>query len=144
MAISTALAVLLCGGAPAMAASALTDTLNAVAAQYGFGTTPPLLGNNTAANPPAGPAPAGTTGPAPAGTAGPAPAGGNVPGNDTTANPPADAGVAPAAQAGAAGSPGSPKLPFTGYAAVPVLLIGLAFLVGGLLLRRGPRRLQQT
>ena len=111
MAISTALVVLLSGGTSAMAASALTDTMNATAAQYGV--------------------------------AEPAPAGGNVLGNDTAANPSGNASVAPVPQAGAAGSPGSPKLPFTGYAAVPVLLIGLAFLVGGLLLRRSPRRLQQ-
>ena len=110
MAISTALVVLLAGGTSAMAASALTDTMNATAAQYGV--------------------------------AGIAPAGGLL-GNDTAANPSGNASVAPVAQAGAAGSPGSPKLPFTGYAAVPVLLIGLAFLVGGLLLRRSPRRLQQ-
>ena len=109
MAISTALVVLLSGGTSAMAASALTDTMNATAAQYG-----------------------------------PAPAAGDVLGNDTAANPSGNASVAPVPQAGAAGSPGSPKLPFTGYAAVPVLLIGLAFLVGGLVLHRSPRRLQQT
>ena len=48
-----------------------------------------------------------------------------------------EANVQPARQFESAGTGGS--LPFTGFAAIPVLLLGLALLTGGMVLRRSSR-----
>ena len=69
--------------------------------------------------------------------------GGDVLGEDESGNPtpdnggPADEGSQPARQveAGAQGS-GGEELPFTGFAAIPILLGGVALLTSGLVLRK--------
>ena len=54
-------------------------------------------------------------------------------GPDTARQAPTGGDVRPGDQVSAGGKPG---LAFTGFAAIPVLLSGLALLAGGLLLRR--------
>jgi hypothetical protein len=99
-------------------------THNASVAQYSTPTPTPTSGTPTP--PPAGAVlPSHTT----------------SPGSKTTPTPPGGAQpaeqVQPARQVEAATSAGS--LPFTGYAAIPVLIGGLALLTGGLIMRRRTR-----
>ena len=56
--------------------------------------------------------------------------GGNAPSNDNGGG-----GVQPSRQVEAGATTGS-QLPFTGFAAIPILLIGIAMLTAGLVLRR--------
>lgn len=133
-----AVAVLLATGAlfsttgTALGVSALSTELSAGAAQYG-GKTP--------AAPPAGGQAGGQAG---------APAGGNVLGV-SQGSPPAEAGgggEGAVAGESAESGPGAAqparqtqaleadRLPFTGYAAIPLLLMGIALLASGLVLRR--------
>ncbi len=58
--------------------------------------------------------------------------------SDTGTLPSSDSGTQPERQSAAAAETSS-ELPFTGFAAIPVLLGGLALLTGGLILRRRTR-----
>jgi hypothetical protein len=60
----------------------------------------------------------------------------------TSAGDSADAPLAAAQASRQLESDGSAQLPFTGYAAVPTLLIGIGLLAMGLILRRNPGRAQ--
>jgi hypothetical protein len=125
----------------ASAASALSVTGDAASAQYGQQsvTPPPLATPPTPANL----APSSVPSTAPAGVA-PADTGG-VPaqspnegsGNVAAAHASPNATAEVPRQHSAAEAD---KLPFTGYAAIAVLFIGLALLAGGLLLRGATRR----
>ena len=127
--------LVLSGGGASLGVSALTSTDNASVAQYGTTTTPPP----TATVPPPGATP---TAPGRAQTPptttdedqevlGGAPRSGVGGGSPT----PSPAAVQPARQV-EQGTGESAGLPFTGYAAIPVLLAGLALLGTGLVLRR--------
>ena len=96
-------------------------TQNASVAQYSTPTTPT----------------GGTSPPPPTGAVLPTHA--TSPGTSTTPGSGAQPAeqVQPARQVEAATSAGS--LPFTGYAAIPVLLVGLALLTGGFILRQRTR-----
>jgi hypothetical protein len=119
-------------------------THNASVAQYSTPTPTPTSGTPT---PPPGtqtpPPPPGTqTPPPPGGTQTPPPAGAVLPNHATSPGTPGGGAqpaeqVQPARQVEAATSAGS--LPFTGYAAIPVLIGGLALLTGGLIMRRRTR-----
>jgi hypothetical protein len=128
---------LMSSGGAALGVSALSTDLTASSAQYGAPAGQGVAGNASA--------PSGTTGgsevlgtqaqsAAPSGNAG---AGDNSgvagarTGGETTA----------AAQAPRQVSASTAKeLPFTGYAAIPMLFIGLVLLASGLMLRRSSRR----
>lgn len=108
----------------ALAGSALSTRQNAVAAQYGAAApTGQVLGIQTEG----GGAPGSST-PA-SGVAGETTSGSNPSG--TTAD------TQPARQVSAATASG---LPFTGFAAIPLMLLGLLTLAGGVLIRRGTKR----
>jgi hypothetical protein len=80
-----------------------------------------------------------------------------VPGDETEAPAPEEQQVLPDTEENAAASPGEDdvqptrqvtagvsddtdgELPFTGFAAIPVLLVGLGLLTGGMLMRRSSR-----
>ena len=105
---------------------------NASIAQYGQTPTP----TPTATPTPGGgvlPAESGGGGSHPSG-GGTAPATGNAPAGGTA--PAEAANTQPVRQEAAATSS---QLPFTGFAAIPVILGGLALLAGGLILRRRTR-----
>lgn len=123
-------ALLACGallttGGAALGLSALSTTTDASQAQYGPVPPPPVV-------PPRGDTDVGTSAPTLA---------------DPLAEPPDEGGVAGAGDEGtAAAQParqlegaGREALPFTGYAAIPLLLGGIALLVAGLVLRRRTR-----
>jgi hypothetical protein len=125
-----------------------SDTNNASVAQYGTPTPTPTAtpctnstsnSSTSAASEECAPTPTPTAtnttpegGVLPAEETNNAPAGGTAPAEDTT--PPA--ATQPTRQVEAtAGS----QLPFTGFAAIPVMLGGIALLTGGLVLRRRTR-----
>ncbi|HEV2061035.1 MAG TPA: hypothetical protein VGR11_16915 [Solirubrobacteraceae bacterium] len=147
------IAILLAAGAlfstsgTALGVSALSTELTAGAAQYGqeAPAAPPAGGQVGA--PPAG----GQVGGPPAGgQVGGPPPGGQVLGVSENSPPGEEAGgggegavagesaeSAPgAAQAGRQTQALGDRLPFTGYAAIPLLLMGIALLASGLVLRR--------
>lgn len=119
---------LMCSGGAAIGVTALSTTFDASQAQYGPVETTPsdnapsgdTLGTDSSgsdtADTPAGSATKGTS-------------------DEQTAT------AQPARQLEAADGD---DLPFTGYAAIPLLLLGLALLVAGLLLRRGTNTSQVT
>lgn len=131
-----------------LAVSGLTTGNDASVAQYGTPTPTPTPG--TTPTPTPTPSPGGGTSPDNGGPpAPPKPDRGDVlgdhgsnSGNDTTNTAPSTSTPAPEPQAAAqptrqveVGASGS-ELPFTGFAAIPVLLIGVALLATGLILRR--------
>ncbi len=136
--------VLASGGGAALGVSALSTDLTASSAQYG---TPPPTGAVAGTSGPGG----GVAGETASGGSGPsevlgAPAGnGSAPSSGTGGN----SGVAGASTAGTAAIAQAPRqlaassadeLPFTGYVAIPMLLLGLALLTVGLVLRRSTHR----
>ncbi len=116
----------------ALAASALSTDTNASAAQYGSPSPQSTtLGGGSEGNP-SGPSGGGAGGGGPSGggvAGGGGPSAGGVAGAGTQA--PAASQAPRQLEAQSAG-----RLPFTGYAAIPLLLIGLALLSGGVVLRR--------
>jgi len=135
-------AVMSTGGA-ALGVSALSTDLSSRAAQYGTATS--QSPGQTLAPPSSAPA----TGNADQGGSGDAvtPAGGSgdaTTGKSTPSAPQAGETneVATAATQGPRQLEGGGRseLPFTGYAAIPLLLVGLALLAAGCVLRRGNRR----
>jgi hypothetical protein len=129
-----------------------SDTNNASVAQYGTPTPTPTAtpcGNNSsssssAASEECAPTPTPTAsnntpegGVLPAEETNNAPSGGTAPAEETNTNtPPTTSDTQPTRQVEAtAGS----QLPFTGFAAIPVMLGGIALLTGGLVLRRRTR-----
>jgi hypothetical protein len=142
VALCLSLGAILSSGGATLAVSGLSSTgSTAVQAQYpttptstattGTTTTPTSSYTATTGSTTTTPMVAGTT---TTETIGTAPAAG---GGGTT---PAVAGVSATSPTQAAGQVGATQgggsLPFTGFAAVPVMLAGLALLVGGLALRR--------
>ena len=103
-----------------------TDDQSAAAAQYGGpppapGTNPPVPGPTT--NPPVPGGPGGVIDEPPTLEPEPEPKGDKP-----------EAPVEETRQLGA--EPGGGELPFTGFAAIPLLLLGFALLTGGVVLRR--------
>jgi hypothetical protein len=122
--------VLMSGGGAALGVSALSTDLTASSAQYGTATQNANAGAggqnaNAADN-------NGVLGASDEGTSGNAGANGNGNGNGEQATAAAQAPRQISASQ-------AKRLPFTGYAAIPLLLIGLALLIAGLVLRRGTR-----
>lgn len=133
--------VLMSGGGAALGVSALTTDLTASSAQYG--NQGASAGNNTGTNAGNG---------ANSGNAGTNAGGGenaganNVLGASDSGPGGKAGGVAGERETTAAAqaprqlsASQADQLPFTGYAAIPLLLIGLALLVAGLVLRRSTR-----
>jgi hypothetical protein len=112
-----ALGFALSGGGVGLAVSGLVGSDNASTAQYGQSTTPgqgQVLGEGNSGGP---------------GGGAKAPSGG--PGNTAPTTTREQAAQAPRQLS----QPGS-TLPFTGWATIPVILIGLVLVAGGLMLRR--------
>jgi hypothetical protein len=147
--------VLMSGGGAALGVSALTTDLNASSAQYGnqganTGNNNGGNGANSGTNAGNG-GNSGTNAGAGSGNAGTGSQGGNAGTNDVLgagqSGPGGSAGdVAGARETTAAAqaprqlsASQADRLPFTGYAAIPLLLVGLALLVAGLVLRRSTR-----
>ena len=109
-----------------------TEDQSAAAAQYGGPA-------------PAGPAPQGVTPPAPGVTLAPEPTEPNEvigevdEGEEPTKVAPAKDKAPVEETRQLAAEEGGEELPFTGFAAIPVLLLGFALLTGGFALRRGDR-----
>lgn len=129
LAITSMLAfgVLMTSSGAALGVSALSTTPSASQAQYGQ-----VLGESVEGEEPGAPTLGG---------------GGNgeVAGDSADGEVAGDSADAPLATAQASRqleSDGSAELPFTGYAAVPTLLIGIGLLAMGLILRRNPGRAQ--
>lgn len=127
----------------AYATSALSVAGDAASAQYGnVQEQQPVL----VPTPPPPPAAAVlSTSPTVGSGTSPAETAGIRPASDTSPTPAGDVAAARTPTVATAQTPrqlevsGSGKLPFTGYAAISVLLAGLALLGGGLALRRGAR-----
>jgi hypothetical protein len=79
-----------------------------------------------------------TTPPAPAGEATPLPEQQVLPGNEESPAAPESVQPTQQVEAGVA-STGGEELPFTGFAAIPVLLVGIALLGAGMVMRRTSR-----
>jgi hypothetical protein len=127
--------ILMLGGGAALGVSGLTSTRSASIAQYG--TTPSVTTTNVVTNvvtPPVTTTETATQSP-----------------TETTADetPPTNEELGengnrkPAGAVQGARQVASNELPFTGYLAIPILLLGLAMLGGGFVLRRSQRRLEQ-
>lgn len=118
-----------------LAIDGVSSRQDASVAQYGVTTTPTTTPAVTGAAPtPTTPAVTGAaTTPTPAVTQ--AVGGEEAPTLEAVTTPTAPTAVQPARQLEEAG-----ELPFTGYAGFTILLIGLALLAGGFVLRRGTRR----
>jgi hypothetical protein len=118
LAITSMLAfgLLMTGSGAALGVSALTTTPSASEAQYGQ-----VLGASAEDEEPGAPTLGGG-------------------GNGEVAGDSADAPLATAQAARQLESDEGAELPFTGYAAVPTLLIGIGLLAMGLILRRNPSR----
>jgi hypothetical protein len=130
---------LMSSGGAALGVSALSTDLNASSAQYGTPPPPPPPPPPTPVSPPA-PAPP----PPPAGEVlGSTPPPPSAPESNVASEQATSPSAAPSASVQAPrqleASTGN-ELPFTGYASIPMLLVGLALLVSGLVLRRGTRR----
>lgn len=149
LAITSMLAfgVLMTSSGAALGVSALSTTGSASQAQYGTSVTvvtPDVLG--TPADDVAGDEDEGVLGDTGdddvAGDEGSGEVAGDEGGDvaGTTAGDSADAPLATAQASRQLESDGSAELPFTGYAAVPTLLIGIGLLAMGLILRRNPGR----
>ncbi|MDQ3609259.1 MAG: hypothetical protein M3459_10205 [Actinomycetota bacterium] len=144
LAITSMLAfgLLMTGSGAALGVSALTTTGSAAQAQYGQNQNPQVLSEVAEGDQPGGPTLGGGGGGEVAGAsagggevAGASAGGGEVAGDDS-AEAPLAAAQAPRQLESAQGA----ELPFTGYAAIPTLLIGLGLLAMGLILRRNPGR----
>ncbi|MDQ3631642.1 MAG: hypothetical protein M3417_10330 [Actinomycetota bacterium] len=138
--------IFLTGGSAALGVSSLVASDSASQAQYGSSTLPErgTLGavtNSTDTNPPGG-----TNGPDDAGPdeggpdegvkgAGANNGGGDVRGAASTSRET----IQPARQLAATSADGN-QLPFTGFAAIPILIMGLALLASGVFLRRYGQR----
>ena len=133
---------LMTGGGAALGVSALSTDLSAQSAQYGQGAGPTRASvaseTPSGRNPGSGVLGEGGQG---GGEQGGAPGSGVLGGGGPGAGPAGAVGGVAAAQAPrevemSAGD----QLPFTGFAAIPMLLVGLALLGSGLVLRRSARR----
>jgi hypothetical protein len=144
VAITSMLAVgaLMSTGGAALGVSALSTDLSARAAQYGTTTqqaspqtlAPPVSGNTSPGNS------SGVAGASQTAVQAPTPAQDVNQQNGAEQTTEGQSVAAAAAQAPRQlEAPGRSELPFTGYAAIPLLLMGLALLTAGCLLRRGGR-----
>ncbi len=134
--------LLMSGTGATLAVSGSTD--NAATAQYPAVATPTTRSEQPPVAPPtSGVLPAGPT----SGGEAPAPAptdGGTAPATAPKAAPKAqeeapaarEQGAQPAQQVAASTGNGEKQLPFTGFAAIPILLGGIALMGGGLVMRR--------
>jgi hypothetical protein len=124
--------ILMLGGGAALGVSGLTSTRSASIAQYG--TTPTGTTTNVVTNVVTPPVTTtqGTTTQAPTTTEETPPTNEEL-GENGSKKP--EAAVQGAKQVA------SNELPFTGYLAIPILVLGLAMLAGGFALRRSQRRL---
>jgi hypothetical protein len=140
MAVLATGAVMSTGGA-ALGVSALSTDLTASSAQYGTSAaaTPSATGNSgvlgTSNSGGTTTTPAGSSGVKGAATSSPSGNSG-VAGESTSAATPTAVAQAPRQLESSQGD----QLPFTGYAAIPLLLGGLVLLAVGLVLRRSTRR----
>lgn len=140
MAVLATGAVMSSGGA-ALGVSALSTDLTASSAQYGTSAaaTPSATGNSgvlgTSNSGGTTTTPAGSSGVKGAATSSPSGNSG-VAGESTSAATPTAVAQAPRQLESSQGD----QLPFTGYAAIPLLLGGLVLLAIGLVLRRSTRR----
>jgi uncharacterized protein GlcG (DUF336 family) len=123
--------ILMLGGGAALGVSGLSSTRSASIAQYGTTTTAVTNQVTTTAATTTPPAIV-TQEVAPTQTSGEQPSGGILGENK---------GQKPAREVQAVKQVASNELPFTGYLAIPVLVLGLVMLAGGLALRRSGRRL---
>jgi hypothetical protein len=151
LAITSMLAfgVLMTSSGAALGVSALTTTPSASQAQYGE-----VLGESVEGEEPGAPTLGGGGNGEVAGDSAGGGDGGEVAGDSAdgevagdsadgeVAGDSADAPLATAQASRQLESDGSAELPFTGYAAVPTLLIGIGLLAMGLILRRNPGRAQ--
>ena len=134
--------IVMSGGGAALGVSGLVASNSASTAQYG--TVAPdnsgVLGANDQSPTPGGPAPTGEpTSSTPRGGVSPA-NDGSKPRSGAAPADFADTLVAQPARQLAATSTSREELPFTGLAAIPILLIGLALLASGAFLIRTTRR----
>ena len=122
------------GAGVGMAVTGVTaQDQSAAAAQYGAPPAPPTQSSNP-------PAPGGTLAPEPAAPAPPNEVIGEVDEGEETPEEVAPTRDEPAEEVRQlAAEQGGEQLPFTGFAAIPVLLLGFALLTGGFALRRGDR-----
>jgi hypothetical protein len=137
LAITSMLAfgVLMTSSGAALGVSALSTTPSASQAQYGQVLSETAEGEEPGASTLGG----GGNGEVAGDSAG----GGEVAGDSAGGDVAGDSDDAPLASAQASRqleSGGGGELPFTGYAAVPTLLIGIGLLAMGLILRRNPGR----
>jgi hypothetical protein len=129
---------LMSSGGAALGVSALSTDLSASAAQYGT-TTQQVAGTGAAGT--------GTGGAGNANTLGASDSGSSPAGTEDNGGVAAATATQPTATAQAArqvSASQANELPFTGYAAIPLLLVGLGLLAAGLVLRRTTRRMTQT
>jgi hypothetical protein len=150
LAITSMLAfgVLMTSSGAALGVSALSTTPSASQAQYGTGVTvvtPDVLGvpaDDVAGDEGAGGQPPTLGGDEPDSEVRGDVAQGGEDGDVAATTAGDDAPLAAAQASRQLESDGSAQLPFTGYAAVPTLLIGIGLLAMGLILRRNPGRAQ--
>jgi hypothetical protein len=148
LAITSMLAfgLLMTSSGAALGVSALTTTGSAAQGQYGQALAESAEGEKPGASTLGGGGNGEVAGDSAGGgeVAGDSAGGGEVAGDSAgggeVAGDSADAPLATAQASRQLESDGSAKLPFTGYAAVPTLLIGIGLLAMGLILRRNPGR----
>ena len=127
--------ILMLGGGAALGVSGLSSTRSASIAQYGGGTT--TTSTTVVTNVVTPSTTTGTTVTTPPTTT-----------TETTEEQPVqenlgeNGGKKPAGEVAPAKQVSAESLPFTGYLAIPVLVLGLVFLGAGLVLRRSQRRLE--
>jgi hypothetical protein len=131
--------ILMLGGGAALGVSGLSATRSASIAQYGTTPSTPTTPTNVVTNvvtPGTTTTTTGTTTQAPTET------------TSTDETPPTNENLGenanrrPAGAVQGARQVASNELPFTGYLAIPILILGLAMLAGGFALRRSQRRLE--
>jgi hypothetical protein len=147
LAITSMLAfgVLMTSSGAALGVSALSTTPSASQAQYGQVLSETATGEEPGASTLSGGGNGEVAGNSAGGgeVAGDSASGGEVAGDSASGEVAGDSADAPLATAQASRqleSGGGGELPFTGYAAVPTLLIGIGLLAMGLILRRNPGR----
>jgi hypothetical protein len=130
---------LMSSGGAALGVSALSTDLTASSAQYDAPAVLAVAPGSTAAVTPSGGEVLGTQAQsaAPSGNTG----AGEVAGARTSGTPSTTAAAQAPRQVSASTAD---ELPFTGYAAIPMLFFGLLLLGSGLVLRRGSRRADDT
>jgi hypothetical protein len=127
----------------AIAATALSRTTNASVAQYG---SPQPVVEVLSSGSSGSPQQSGTAGASEVGGSAGAPQASGTAGASEAASSPGAANVTPTATPDAVkskvqlASGDHPKLPFTGYAVIPMLLLGMALLIGGYIGRAGAGR----